>query len=79
MARPVQYNIKNEGGKPVNIAEAPPGHLGEGFFTTRLSDLVGLARKILSGRFHLLLLAAVLNLWQRWGLITTWHGSVPKE
>lgn len=45
MARPVQYNIKNEGGKPVNIADAPPGHNGEGFFTTRLSDLVGLARK----------------------------------
>src|SRR6187455_687038 len=45
MARPVQYNIKNEGGKPVNISEAPPGHTGEGFFTTKLSDLVGLARK----------------------------------
>lgn len=45
MARPVQYNIKNEGGKPVNIADAPPGHVGEGFFTSKLTDLVGLARK----------------------------------
>src|SRR6476660_2211159 len=45
MARPVQYNIKNEGGKPIHVAEAPPGHVGEGFFTARLTDLVGLARK----------------------------------
>ncbi len=45
MARPVQYNIKNEGGKPISVAELPPGHTGDGFFTTKLSDLVGLARK----------------------------------
>src|ERR1044072_8475954 len=45
MARPVQYNIKNEGGKPINVAEAPEGHSGEGFFTTNLSSVVGLARK----------------------------------
>lgn len=45
MARPVQFNIKNEGGKPVNVADAPPGHTGEGFFSTKLGDLVGLARK----------------------------------
>jgi NADH-quinone oxidoreductase subunit B len=45
MARPVQYNIKNEGGKPITVAELPPGHQGDGFFTARLGDLVGLARK----------------------------------
>jgi len=45
MARPVQYNVKNEGGKPIHIAEAPAGVTGEGFFTTKLSDVVGLARK----------------------------------
>lgn len=45
MARPVQYNIKNEGGKAIQVVEAPMGHSGEGFFTTRLSDVVGLARK----------------------------------
>ena len=45
MARPVQYNIKNEGGKAIQLVEAPMGHSGEGFFTTRLSDVVGLARK----------------------------------
>jgi NADH-quinone oxidoreductase subunit B len=45
MARPVQYNIKNEGGKPIEVAEAPPGYTGEGFFTTNLTNLVGLARK----------------------------------
>ena len=45
MARPVQYNIKNEGGKPIEIAELPPGHTGDGFFATKLGDLVGLARK----------------------------------
>jgi NADH-quinone oxidoreductase subunit B len=45
MARPVQFNIKNEGGKPVNVVESPEGHPGEGFFATKLNDVVGLARK----------------------------------
>lgn len=45
MARPVQYNIKNEGGKPITVAELPPGHSGDGFFATNLGNLVGLARK----------------------------------
>jgi len=45
MARPVQFNIKNEGGKPINVAELPPGHTGDGFFATNLGNLVGLARK----------------------------------
>jgi NADH-quinone oxidoreductase subunit B len=45
MARPVQYNVKNEGGKPIHVVEAPQGVTGEGFFTTKLSDVVGLARK----------------------------------
>jgi NADH-quinone oxidoreductase subunit B len=45
MARPVQYNVKNEGGKAIHIATAPEGYTGEGFFTTKLSDVVGLARK----------------------------------
>ena len=45
MARPVQFNIKNEGGKPIEVADAPPGFTGDGFFTTNLTNLVGLARK----------------------------------
>ncbi|MBE7172241.1 MAG: NADH-quinone oxidoreductase subunit B [Williamsia sp.] len=45
MARPVQFNIKNEGGKPIHVSNAPVGYSGEGFFTTKLSDVVGLARK----------------------------------
>jgi NADH-quinone oxidoreductase subunit B len=45
MARPVQFNIKNEGGKPLSVGDLPPGHSGEGFFTTNLSSVVGLARK----------------------------------
>jgi NADH-quinone oxidoreductase subunit B len=45
MARPVQFNIKNEGGKSVNVVEGPQGHNGEGFFATKLGDVVGLARK----------------------------------
>lgn len=39
MARPVQYNAHPK------IAEMPQGHMGEGFFATKLSDVVGLARK----------------------------------
>jgi len=46
MARPVQYNIHK---KPMEAAvgtvEAPEGFTGEGFFATKLSDVVGLARK----------------------------------
>ena len=45
MARPVQYNIKNEGGKPIEVAALPPGVTGDGFFATNLGNLVGLARK----------------------------------
>ena len=45
MARPVQFNIKNAEGKPINVGAAPEGHSGEGFFATKLSDVVGLARK----------------------------------
>jgi NADH-quinone oxidoreductase subunit B len=45
MSRPVQYNVKNEGGKPIQVVAAPDGHMGDGFFTTKLSDVVGLARK----------------------------------
>ncbi|MDX1936992.1 MAG: NADH-quinone oxidoreductase subunit B [Flavihumibacter sp.] len=45
MARPVQYNVKNEGGKPIQVVGAPEGFSGEGFFTAKLSDVVGLARK----------------------------------
>jgi NADH-quinone oxidoreductase subunit B len=45
MSRPVQYNVKNEGGKPIQVVGAPEGINGDGFFTTKLSDVVGLARK----------------------------------
>jgi NADH-quinone oxidoreductase subunit B len=45
MARPVQFNVKNENGKPVQVAQGPDGFSGEGFFTTQLSSVVGLARK----------------------------------
>ena len=37
--RPVRYNNK------VKVAEPPPGIEGEGFFLTKLSDVVGLGRK----------------------------------
>ena len=45
MARPVQYNVKNEGGKIISVAEMPEGLQGEGFFATKMSAAVGLARK----------------------------------
>src|SRR5438093_11167320 len=45
MARPVQYNVKNEGGKIITSAPMPEGSMGEGFFATKLSEVVGLARK----------------------------------
>nr|WP_294902835.1 NADH-quinone oxidoreductase subunit B [uncultured Lacibacter sp.] len=48
MSRPVQYNVNP---KPVDhkghisVVGMPDGHMGEGFFTTKLSEVVGLARK----------------------------------
>lgn len=48
MSRPVQFNITP---KPVDynghisVVDAPEGHMGEGFFATKLSEVVGLARK----------------------------------
>ncbi len=46
MARPVQYNIHEKPlESPIGTVTAPEGHTGEGFFATKLSDVVGLARK----------------------------------
>ena len=46
MPRPVSYNLVQ---KPLeadlSMAELPDGHMGEGFFATSLSKVVGLARK----------------------------------
>jgi NADH-quinone oxidoreductase subunit B len=48
MSRPVQFNINP---KPVDfkghisVVDMPEGHMGEGFFATKLSEVVGLARK----------------------------------
>ena len=46
MARPVSYNIKQKPlERDISIVDMPDGHQGEGFFATKLSDVVGLARK----------------------------------
>ena len=43
MARPVQYNLNSE--TKVKLVDAPEGYSGEGFMTTNLDKVVGLARK----------------------------------
>jgi len=48
MARPVRFNIHPKEANlnsSVLIGEAPPGFEGEGFFTTKLSELVALGRR----------------------------------
>ncbi|MGN6436521.1 MAG: NADH-quinone oxidoreductase subunit B [Agriterribacter sp.] len=48
MARPVRFNSspkERDHGGHIGVADAPPGYTGEGFFTTKLSEVVGLARK----------------------------------
>mgnify|MGYP002423638370 FL=1 len=48
MARPVRFNItpkERDTEGHISVEGAPPGHNGEGFFTTKLSEVVGLARK----------------------------------
>jgi NADH-quinone oxidoreductase subunit B len=48
MARPVRFNItpkeRDEEGH-ISMIDGPAGNAGEGFFTTKLSEVVGLARK----------------------------------
>ncbi|HMZ45419.1 MAG TPA: NADH-quinone oxidoreductase subunit B [Chitinophagaceae bacterium] len=46
--RPVKYNIHPKEAKLADsliVSEMPDGYTGEGFFATKLSDVVGLARK----------------------------------
>jgi NADH-quinone oxidoreductase subunit B len=46
MGRPVSYNVNVKPlEKDISIAGMPDGHQGEGFFATKLGDVVGLARK----------------------------------
>jgi len=48
MARPVQFNIHPilaDTKDSIGMANMPAGYSGEGFFATKLSDVVGLARK----------------------------------
>src|SRR5260221_11800676 len=48
MARPVRFNvhpIKADIKDNISLANMPEGYQGEGFFTTQLSSVVGLARK----------------------------------
>src|SRR5437588_9814174 len=46
MARPVEYNVKEKPlEKDISIVDMPDGYQGEGFFATKLNDVVGLARK----------------------------------
>jgi NADH-quinone oxidoreductase subunit B len=46
MARPVSYNITDKKiESDISIAEIPEGSMGEGFFATKLSEVVGLARR----------------------------------
>ena len=46
MSRPVSYNLIQ---KPletdISMVDMPDGHQGEGFFTTSLNKVIGLARK----------------------------------
>jgi NADH-quinone oxidoreductase subunit B len=48
MSRPVRFNIhpkEADIATAIGHADAPPGYSGEGFFATKMSDVVGLARK----------------------------------
>ena len=46
MPRPVQYNITNKPlEQPISFVSSPNGYTGQGFFASKFSDVVGLARK----------------------------------
>ena len=70
MGRPVQYNVKNEGGKAIHVAEAPEGVYRRWVFYHQTERCGGAcAGKIPSGRCLLPRPAAALNLWPPWVLI----------
>ncbi len=46
MTRPVSYNVKEKPlERDISIVDMPEGYQGEGFFASKLGDVVGLARK----------------------------------
>ena len=48
MARPVRFNINPilaDTKDNISLVDMPEGYTGDGFFTTKLSSVVGLARK----------------------------------
>ena len=48
MSRPVRFNnnpIQPDINCHISVVDMPDGHTGEGYFVTKLSDVVGLARK----------------------------------
>src|SRR5476649_1086011 len=48
MTRPVRFNVNTvpaDTKNHISMVDMPPGHTGDGFFATKLSDAVGLARK----------------------------------
>jgi len=46
MTRPVAFNIKEKPlEKDISVVDMPEGYQGEGFFASKFSDIVGLARK----------------------------------
>jgi NADH-quinone oxidoreductase subunit B len=52
MARPVRFNIhpiEADRKDNISLANMPEGYTGEGFFTTQLSNVVGLRYRIHGG------------------------------
>src|SRR5450432_86632 len=48
MSRPVRFNVNTvpaDTKNSISMVDMPPGHTGDGFFASKLSDAVGLARK----------------------------------
>src|ERR1700681_449998 len=48
MTRPVRFNVHTvpaDTKNHISMVDMPPGHIGDGFFATKISDAVGLARK----------------------------------
>ena len=74
MSRPVRFNttpILATTADAVGAVEAPPGFTGEGFFTTQLSSVVGLARKNSIWPLPFATSCCGMSLWQPWDRITT--------
>ena len=79
MSRPVSYNlIKKPLETDISMVDMPEGSMGEGFFATKLNNVIGLARKNSIWPLPFATSCCGIEIWLPWVLIMIWQGLVLK-